>query len=205
MYARSTTIRNVRDMDAGIAHMRDSVMPAVQGMSGCVGLSLLCDRDGNRCIATTAWADEGSMRATEEMIREIRQGAVDAFGGDGEVQEWEIAIMHRVHEAPEGACTRVTWAKVDPAAAQQMTESFRMAIIPRLDDLPGFCSTSVMVDRASGRCALAATYESRAAMERANDTVAQMREKFTQEMGMDVTDMAAFDLVLAHLRVPETV
>jgi hypothetical protein len=32
-----------------------------------------------------------------------------------------------------------------------------------------------------------------------------MREKFTQEMGMDVTDMAAFDLVLAHLRVPETV
>jgi len=32
-----------------------------------------------------------------------------------------------------------------------------------------------------------------------------MRQEFTEQMGMTVTDVAAFDVVAAHLRVPETV
>ena len=40
MYARSTTVRGNPDaVDEGIAYVRDTVMPAVQQMDGCVGLS----------------------------------------------------------------------------------------------------------------------------------------------------------------------
>jgi hypothetical protein len=30
-----------------------------------------------------------------------------------------------------------------------------------------------------------------------------MREQFTREMGLEITDMAEFELVIHHLRVPE--
>ena len=54
MYARSTTfLARVSSIDEGIAHIRDEVLPALTGMEGCIGLSLLVDRDSGRCIATS--------------------------------------------------------------------------------------------------------------------------------------------------------
>ena len=78
MYARSTTIQaQPSSIDAAFAHMRDSVMPALEGIDGCVGLSLLVDRTSGRCIATTSWESEEAMRASEESVRPIRDRAAE--------------------------------------------------------------------------------------------------------------------------------
>jgi hypothetical protein len=59
MYARSTSIRgNLSNLDAGIAYVRDEVMPSVKRTDGCVGLSMLTDRESGRCIVATSWVDE---------------------------------------------------------------------------------------------------------------------------------------------------
>jgi hypothetical protein len=204
MYARSTTVHaDPQRIDAGIAHIRDEVMPAVQSMPGCMGLSMLCDRDSGRCIATTSWDSEESMSASREAVRAMRQQAVDVMGGQFDVQEWEITVLHRAHQAPEGACCRVTWTRGDPARMDDMTETLRTGILPRLDEIPGFCSVSSMGDRQTGMGVLTATYDDRAALERSAEAVRGMREQFTQQMGLEVTDMAEFELVIHHLRVPE--
>jgi hypothetical protein len=206
MYARSTTVRgDPQRIDDAIAYVRDEVMPAVQGMSGCVGLSMLCDRESGRCIITSAWADETAMHATEGAVHPMRERLAEMYGGQAEVNEWEIAIVHRLHEAPDGACTRVTWTRGDPANMDRTVDTVRMALLPRLEDLEGFCSVSVMVNRDNGMSALAATYMNRDAMMGTRESVSKMRDEFTQQLGMDVMDIAEFDLVLAHLRVPETV
>ncbi|MGE5696253.1 MAG: antibiotic biosynthesis monooxygenase, partial [Candidatus Sericytochromatia bacterium] len=59
MHARSTTIEaRPEAIDGGIAHLRDEVMPALEAMDGCIGISLLVDRETGRCIATSAWESE---------------------------------------------------------------------------------------------------------------------------------------------------
>src|SRR5271156_3938905 len=46
MYARSTTIQGLgSSIDVGIAHTRDSVMPALEGIDGCGGVSPLVEPD----------------------------------------------------------------------------------------------------------------------------------------------------------------
>ncbi len=206
MYARSTTVRgDPQRMDDGIAYVRDKVMPAVAQMDGCVGLSMLCDRMSGRCIITTSWTDADAMHRSAEGVRSMRERAAEMLGGSAEVNEWEIALLHRLHEAPEGACTRVTWSRGDPANMDRLIDTFRMAMLPRLDELNGFCSLSMLCDRQSGMCAIAATYESRSAMDMAAETVRSMREQLMSEMGGELLEVAEFDLVLAHLRVPETV
>jgi heme-degrading monooxygenase HmoA len=206
MYARTTTIRgNPQAIDDGIANVRDEVMPLVQGMDGCVGLSMLADRGSGRCIITTAWATEEAMRASAEGVRASRERAAQIFDGPAEVAEWEIALMHRVHEAGDGARTRVIWGHSEPGNMDDLLSSFRMTMMPKLEELPGFASCNMMVDRQSGRTALAVTYDSADAMGRADARAAELRREATDTMGLQMDEVAEFDLVLAHLRVPETV
>lgn len=87
MFARSTTIRARQEsIDAGISLIRDEVMPALLGMDGCIGLSMLVDRHGGRCIATSAWHSEEAMLASEEQVRSIRDRVVEVLGGQPEVE-----------------------------------------------------------------------------------------------------------------------
>ena len=204
MDERSTTIQGQpTSIDAGIAHTRDSAMPALEGIDGCVGLSLLVDRTSGRCIVTTSWESEEAMRASEESIRPIRDRAAELLGGSRQVEEWEIAAMHREHRASEGACVRATWVKVDPDQIDRGIDLVKMTVLPALAELDGFCSASLMVDRASGRGVSSAVYDSVDALERNRDQLDRLRDAATQEAGAEVLDERDFELALAHLRVPE--
>ncbi|MFW3172040.1 hypothetical protein [Geodermatophilus sp. CPCC 206100] len=205
MYARSTTIHgDPQAMEEGIAFVRDEVMPAVERMEGCVGLSMLADRERGTCIVSTAWRDQDSMHGSREGVRSIRERAAEVFGGSPEVQEWEIAVMHRVHDTRAGACTRVTWTRADPDQMDRAVDAFRMSLVPRMEEYPGFCSVSLMVSRPEGMGVSAVTFADRAAMENTRERARAMRDEFAPQLGMAITDIAEFELVLAHLRVPET-
>jgi hypothetical protein len=206
MYARSTTVHgDPMKIDDGIAYVRDTVMPAIQQMAGSVGLSMLCDRESGRCIVTTAWRDEMSMHDTEGAIHDMRQRAAEMLGGPADVQEWDIAVMHRMHEAHNGACTRVIYGSIDMEKLDDVVSTMRMNLLPRMEELPGFCAVSHMIDRETGRSATAVTYDSKADMMAANEQAKALREEFTSGVGMEIIGIAEFDLVLAHLRVPEMV
>ncbi|MGY1884164.1 hypothetical protein ACI799_02515 [Blastococcus sp. SYSU DS0753] len=207
MFARSTTIAaDPNRLDAGMAGVRDDVMPAVGGMDGYVGLSMLCDRGSGRCIVTTAWETEDAMAATREAVLRMRDQATEQFGAPApEVREWEIVAMHRLHPAGDESCARVTWSRVDPATTERVLEVFRTDLIPRMDEMPGFCSLSLMLDRQTGDNALTAVYADRRSMEASRQRATYIRDEFRRGLRMSATDVAEFDLVLHHLRVPELV
>ena len=208
MYARSTTIQaQPSSIDAGVAHIRDDVMPRLQEVDGCVGLSLLADKQTGRCILTTAWETEEAMRASAEQIRPIRDRAADEFGGMGDpmVEEWEIAVLHRDHRSGEGACARATWVQLPPDRLDQGIEFYKASVLPDLEALDGFCSASLLVDRASGRAVSCASFDSLEAMERSRERVTALKQEKTREAGADELDECEFELRLAHLRAPELV
>jgi heme-degrading monooxygenase HmoA len=208
VYARSTTIQaQPSSIDAGIAHIRDAVMPRLHEVDGCVGLSLLADQQTGRCIVTTAWETEEAMSASAERIRPIRDQAAQAFGGTGSqpVEEWEIAVLHRDHRTADGACARATWVKLAPAQLDQGIEFYKMSVLPDLEALEGFCSASLLVDRASGRAVSSVSFDSLESMERNREQATALKNAKTREAGAEELDDCEFELRLAHLRVPELV
>ena len=204
MYARSTTVLAKREsIDAGITHIRDLALPALQRMDGFVGLSLLVDRDSGRCVATSSWESLAAMRAPAGPIAVIRDRAVEILGGTMMVEEWEILAMHRDHPSHPGACARGTWLLMDPTVIDHVVDVYKMVSIPAMEELDGFCSASLLVNRASGRAVSTATYDNRAAMQRSREQAAAVRSAGSLETGAEVLQVCEFELVLAHLRVPE--
>ncbi len=207
MYARSTTIQaQPLSVDIGIAHVRDVVMPALQGIDGFVGLSLLVDRQSGTCIATSAWDGLETMRASAERVAPVRDRAAMMFDGSARIEEWDIALLHRDHRSHEGAYVRATWLKVVPDQLSRSLEFYRTEEIPEMEKLEGFCSASLMIDHPAYRRAVScSTFDSMAAMARNRDQATELRSRRVRDLGAEIIDVAEFELAIAHLRVPERV
>jgi hypothetical protein len=207
VYARSTTIQaQPLSIDIGIAHVRDVVMPALTEIDGCVGLSLLVDRQSGTCIATSSWESIDAMRGSAARVAPIRDRAALMFDGSARVEEWDIALLHRDHPSRDGACVRATWLKVVPDQLSRSLEFYRSSVLPELEQLDGFCSASLMVDHPACRRAVAcSTFDSMDAMARNRDRATELRSRRVRELGAEVIDVAEFELAIAHLRVPELV
>lgn len=204
VYARSTTIHaHTSAIDQGILHVRNSVMPELTDIEGCLGMSLLVDRDSGRCIATSSWRDEDSLRASEGPVRELRDQSAAMFKGTAEVQRWDIAALHRDHRSARGACVRATWLKVEPSRMDRAVDVYKMGLIPRMEDLDGFCSASLMVDHAAGRAVSSVTFDSMDAMRRGRDSAESIRVEGLRDMGAEQLEVCEFELAIAHLHVPE--
>jgi hypothetical protein len=206
VYARSTTIRGrAESVDAGIAFCRYDVMPMREEMPGCIGLSLIADRESGRCVLTTSWDSLESMRATANQVQPMRQRVAEMFGGTFEVAEWEIAVMHRDHRSAAGACARVTWLRGERAAMDRAADVFKLALMPEMETFDGFCGVSLLINRENGLAVTSVAFDSRASMEGTREQARGLRARGSAEARLEITEVAEFELALAHLDVPELV
>lgn len=205
MYARTTIIQaDPARIDDGIATVRDQVLPEVTEMDGCVGMSMLVDRDSGRCIATTAWESEAAMQQTAEKVRPLRDRAQSVLGSStSDVEMWEVAVVHRDHATPDGACARVTWLSTDSGNVDRALDIFRVGVLPRVQELGGFCSASMLVNRETGRAVGTVTFDSREHLVASREAAGRIRERASREIGATIEDVAELEVAFAHLHVPE--
>jgi heme-degrading monooxygenase HmoA len=207
MYARSTTAQgDPATLDEAIAFVGKKEFPAITGIPGCVGLSMLADRETGRVIVSSAWADQKSLRTSKEMVRPMQDRLMQMLKADDAlIQPWDIAVLHRARPTGDDARATVVWARLAPEDVDPAVEAFRSTMLPRLQELPGYCSLSLVVDRTQGRTVSVTSFESREALERSRDQATALREEFAQSVGARILDTAEMDVVVAHLGVPEAV
>lgn len=198
MYARSTTFAGrPENIEAGVRFIEREAGPAFENIAGCRGLSALVDRETGQCIATSAWESEDAMRAAAEEVRGIRDRGRAILGGSVEIDEWEIAVMHH---GQHGECCRVSWLQGD---LDEMTETFRVAILPRLAQTAGFCGASLLLNWSEGIGCATTAWESRTTMEASRSSADEMRDQAASAAGGEILEVHEFDLAYAHLHVPE--
>jgi heme-degrading monooxygenase HmoA len=206
MFARTTTvIARQPGIDRGVRYIRDEVMPALQSIDGYVGTSILVDHATGRCVITSSWHSAQEMHASEPRVRPMRDRAIAAFDGlDSTVDEWEVAVMHRVHTTETAGDARVCWLEGDPDTTTEAIDAFRAAV-PALETVPGIASASLLVDRKGGRFVSTVAYDSSAAMAKARAQESEIRTDIADRAGAYVIEVAEFQLAVSQLRVPELV
>jgi hypothetical protein len=200
VFARTAVHQGRPDrVDACIAYLRDTAVPTILGMPTCVGMSVLASRGSGLAIISTAWETKADMHASVVKIRPIREKTAESIGGGtAELEEWEIAAMHRRHHAGHAVCARVIWLRVESRAIESLVAEFHSATIPALDATRGICSTSLMVNPDWGRAAVSIAYENPEAMDRRINGSEGRRLLET-----NVIQVREFDEVMPHLRVPD--
>ena len=202
MHARSTTfLSSPERLDAGMALIRDEVMPAVLAMDGCLGMSTIVDRESGRCISTTAWETEDAMRASADAVLPLRRRGAEILGDDMTVAEWEIALLHRMHNSGDGACVRCSWVHLEADRFDGAIDMMRGSM-SELDQVEGFCGASLFINRDAGMAVISTSWVDRATLEATREG-AQMWQQTVRDAGLDILEVAEFELVMAHLRVPE--
>jgi hypothetical protein len=87
----------------------------------------------------------------------------------------------------------------------ELVDAYRLNLLPHLQELPGFCSVSLVADRRNGRTVSVTSFENRDALELTRKHARHLREQFARAMGAQIVDAAEMDLAVAHLHVPETI
>jgi hypothetical protein len=204
VYAKSVTYQaRPETIDEGVAYVRDEAMPALTAMDGWTGLSMICDRESGRCIITSAWSTKEGRDASDQLMMAKRERGAEIFGAKPSVDVWDIAVVHRRAASGEGACVRCTWLSMDTAGITHAIDTYRMALLPALEEIDGFCSASLMVDPATGRAVSSVTYASRDALVASRSAAEGLRTRTAGDIAATVTDVGEFELALAHLHVRE--
>jgi quinol monooxygenase YgiN len=203
MWARATVVTaDPAKVDDVVELVRDRVLPRVEAQGGSLGLSMNVDRTGGRCTVTTVWTDRASMHASERALAPLRESVGRVAGGQPATEEYELAVLHRLAQAEPGCWVRTTRVRLDPAQVDAGIRLFRDRTVPAVEQLPGFRSVLLLVDRRTGSGVVTTVLADRAALDASRGPAAAVREESSARAAASVTDVVESEVVVAALRLP---
>ena len=107
MHARVTTLEVPPDrMDDATRHVQEQVLPRLSRMEGFEGFVALGSRQSGKLQGVAFWESEEALRATDEAVAPIREGAAESAGGTvAGVEEFEVFVFEAPSAGPVGAVT----------------------------------------------------------------------------------------------------
>ena len=95
MFARMTTLEGPPDqVDEGLRHVREQVLPFMQQQDGFKGFIALGDRQSGKVIGVSLWESEQAMRASEGAGDRARSDSAEAVGASvAGVERYEVGLF----------------------------------------------------------------------------------------------------------------
>ena len=95
MFARMSTLEGPPDqIDEGLRHLREQILPQMQQQDGFEGFIALADRQSGKMIGVSLWESEQAMRASEEVGDRARSDSAEAVSATvAGVERYEVGLF----------------------------------------------------------------------------------------------------------------
>jgi heme-degrading monooxygenase HmoA len=151
MYARLLTWRNAKNIDDGVAYLREKVMPTLGGLSGFRGVTASADRADDSLSILSLWETEADREASVGLLAEARREAADIVGGELTVENYEQLVAAAGATTPTvGSWLRVRSLSMEPANIAENLVDFQANVLPRIKANAGFQDLRMLMDRTTG-------------------------------------------------------
>ncbi len=196
MYTRLTTIKDAKDLDAGIAFIRDTVLPTLQQQRGYTGLIASVDRAGGTLSALSIWQDAAARDASESGVSKVRDEAARIIGGTLSVKLYEQTVFEAAKAPAVGTSLLIRGLRMDPAVIDQNLEYFRTEVLPQIKAQPGFRAVRQLINRETGEGMVGTAFDDVESM-RAAIELSEERRTAAQERGITLAEPNEREIVLA--------
>ena len=198
MYTRLLTFTGATDIDAGVAYLREEVLPVLNAQRGYRGVTASGDRASGTLHILSLWETEEDRAASESALGKARDEALKVVGGGLEIENFE-QVVEAISKRPVPGCTlNVVRVRMDPTKIEQNIAWFKETIVPMITTQPRFCSLRNMVDRQSGRAISGSVFEDKAS---ADASVAGIPERraAAEERGITFEEISQREILFAEL------
>lgn len=95
MHARMSILEVSPDqLDEGMRHVREQVLPLIQQQDGFKGFIALADQQSGKVIGVSFWESEQAMQASEEVGNRTRSESAETVGGTvAGVERYEVGVF----------------------------------------------------------------------------------------------------------------
>jgi heme-degrading monooxygenase HmoA len=199
MFARVNNVTGAKDIDAGVAFLRDKVLPEVQGQKGFRGLTMSGNRSTGEVGILGLWATLEDLEASGSTVSKLRKDAMDVLGGEITLATMEQVVADVTQPQDlVGHPLRIVRVKMDPAKVDEHVAFFRSDVLPELKATAGFLAVRNMVDRETGNGNVGTIWTDEDSM-RANEATAEERRQLALARGVEISEPSYRTILLSHL------
>lgn len=198
MHTRVLTFRGAKNIDDGIAFVRDEAVPIVSEQKGYRGLTVSADRAGGVVGILSLWDTEANREASLGALADLRERGVKVVGGELTVESFEQLVEELASPPMAGAALMVTRISMDPAKIDENIDYFRRDALPEITARPGFLGLRHMMDRQTGRGVVGSAWAHQDAMQ-AWAADAPTRRQNAQARGVNFGEVSYREILFAHI------
>jgi hypothetical protein len=152
MHVRFTLITlDPERIDDAVAYLESDGRSRVESDAGNRGMSLQVSPDLAVAVVESFWVSHDAMRESERLEAEVRDKVTHLGLGTAAVERFRLASVSKIAHEQAGAGVRLTWFEADPASLDAAIAGYEDTAVPWLTETDGFVSTTLLVDRRSGR------------------------------------------------------
>jgi heme-degrading monooxygenase HmoA len=199
MHNRVLTFTGAKNIDDGVAFVRDNAVPVLQEQKGYSGTTASADRDGEVLGILSLWETEADRDASFGPLAELRQQGLDVVGGELTVESFEQLVEEMKSPPTAGSALMVTRISMDPAKIDENLVFFKSEVVPRISAAPGFLALRNMMDRKTGRGLVGSAWADEDAMKQAA-AQAEARRDEGRARGVSFDGDSYREIVFADVR-----
>jgi hypothetical protein len=205
MYLRVTAFTSdPAQLDAGVAFLRDAIIPALSKAPGYLGATGVIDREKSQGMASTLWDSLESMNNAEQAGSQARTDSTRSVGLEVvDVDRFEITVMHMADPTVSlPTYTRLITGYGDPGKAQAALSILRDDSLPILQKQPGYRAFVSGVNRMTGRAFTATSFATAAQRDATDSLLADSRTRVVEAGGLYGLQVSLVETVVADIKVP---
>ncbi|MQS11404.1 hypothetical protein F7Q99_03635 [Streptomyces kaniharaensis] len=198
VYATGNPDRIDRTLDG----LRVEALGLLTAQPGYRGYGLFADRALGKLTMGSWWESAQAERDSDKELGERRAELLAPLAGTVTTDLWEAVVVAPPGEAGPGAGFRLVRVDADPAKVDMMAEVFRDRALPTLEKMPGFVTSAMLVDRATGRASVGAIFADQESFVASRGPQADARAQAVAAVGATVRSVEEFEVVLLDRRHP---